>query len=257
MPVDGPWLDTDTVPFADLDAFFELADTSESGWEYTVTWIDCLARGGTRGLFMRGNHSAERQRAEPAERGRAMPFVPPVSLVNGLSLRLFNVAYFNLNRMRAGRSLAHYRPFFYPLDNLADWNRMYGPRGFFQHQCVVPRAAGREAIGAMLDAIARSGEGSFLAVLKTFGARPGIGLLSFPMPGVTLALDFPNRGASTDALLRRLDAIMHEAGGRLYAAKDATMSRELFEAGYPRLGDFLRFRDPKLSSAMSRRLMGY
>jgi FAD/FMN-containing dehydrogenase len=94
-------------------------------------------------------------------------------------------------------------------------------------------------------------------VLKTIGARPGVGLLSFPMPGVTLALDVPNRGASTAALLDRLDAIVREAGGRLYAAKDARMSRELFEAGYPRLGEFLRFRDPKLSSAMSRRLMGH
>ncbi len=257
MPVDGPWLNTETIPFADLDAFFELADASEAGWEYTVSWIDCVARGRTRGLFMRGNHSPERMRPEPAERRRAMPFVPPVSLVNGLSLRLFNVAYFNLNRLKAGRAPAHYRPFFYPLDNLADWNRMYGPRGFFQHQCVVPRAAGRAAIGAMLESIARSGEGSFLAVLKTFGDRPAAGLLSFPMPGVTLALDFPNRGASTAALLERLDAIVHEAGGRLYAAKDARMSRALFEAGYPGLGDFLRFRDPKLSSAMSRRLMGH
>ncbi len=265
MPVDGPWLDTETVPFVGLQAFFELADASEADWEYTVSWIDCLSGGlagglsgsRTRGLFMRGKHSPERLRAVPAERRRAMPFVPPVSLVNGLSLRLFNAAYYALNRMSAGPSTAHYRPFFYPLDHLADWNRMYGPSGFFQHQCVVPRAVGHDAIGAMLDAIARSGEGSFLAVLKTFGARPGIGLLSFPMPGVTLALDFPNRGASTVALLERLDAIVREAGGRLYAAKDARMSRALFEAGYPRLGDFLRFCDPKLSSAMSRRLMGH
>jgi FAD/FMN-containing dehydrogenase len=186
-----------------------------------------------------------------------MPFVPPVSLVNGLSLRLFNFAYYQSNRLRAGRAVSHYRPFFYPLDAVADWNRMYGPRGFFQHQSVVPRPVGQDAIGAMLDAIARSGEGSFLAVLKTFGERTAPGLLSFARPGVTLALDFPNRGERTAALLLRLDAIVAEAGGRLYPAKDASMSRAMFEAGYPALSRFLPYRDPRLGSAMSRRLMGH
>jgi hypothetical protein len=109
-------LDTETVPFAGLQAFFELADASESGWEYTVSWIDCLSGGlvgdRTQGLFMRGRHSPEQRRAEPAERRRTMPFVPPVSLVNGVSLRLFNAAYYALNWMRSGPSTVHYRPFF-------------------------------------------------------------------------------------------------------------------------------------------------
>jgi FAD/FMN-containing dehydrogenase len=259
MPVQSPWLDTETIPYTGLDAFFALADASEGGWEYTVSWIDCLAGARGRGLFIRGNHaSASAQRPEaPALRVRSMPFVPPVSLVNGLSLRLFNFAYYQSNRLRAGRAVSHYRPFFYPLDAVADWNRMYGPHGFFQHQSVVPRRVGRDAIGAMLDAIARSGEGSFLAVLKTFGERTAPGLLSFARPGVTLALDFPNRGERTAALLLRLDAIVAEAGGRLYPAKDASMSRAMFEAGYPALSRFLPYRDPKLGSAMSRRLMGH
>jgi FAD/FMN-containing dehydrogenase len=256
MPVQGPWIDTETIPYRSLDAFFEIADASEADWEYTVSWIDCLAAGQGRGIFVRGNHSAEPMPPPPDKRPRAMAFVPPMSLVNGASLRLFNIAYFHTNRLRAGRGVSHYRPFFYPLDSIAHWNRMYGPRGFFQHQCVIPRSPSREAIGAMLDEIARSGEGSFLAVLKTFGDRPSLGLLSFPMPGVTLALDFPNRGASTFALLDRLDVIVREAGGRLYPAKDARMSRETFEAGYPRLHEFDTFRDPRLTSAMSRRLTG-
>ena len=256
-PVPGPWIDTETLPYASLDAFFDLADASEAGWEYTVSWIDCLAGARGRGLFIRGNHSADGgSRPEPAERMRSMPAVPPFSLVNRASLRLFNAAYFHLNRLRAGRRPAHYRPFFYPLDGLAHWNRMYGPRGFFQHQCVIPRPARREAIAAILDAIARSGEGSFLAVLKTFGDRPPAGLLSFPMAGVTLALDFPNRGERTARPLDRLDAIVRDAGGRIYPAKDARMSRETFEAGYPRLREFAAYRDPRLGSAMSRRLMG-
>jgi FAD/FMN-containing dehydrogenase len=259
MPVQSPWLDTETIPYAGLDAFLELADASEDGWEYTVSWIDCLAGSRGRGLFIRGNHAlASAQRPpEPALRERTMPFVPPISLVNGLSLRLFNAAYYQSKRLRAGRAVSHYRPFFYPLDAVADWNRMYGPHGFFQHQSVVPRPVGRDAIGAMLDAIARSGEGSFLAVLKTFGDRPAPGMLSFARPGVTLALDFPNCGERTAVLLSRLDAIVGEAGGRLYPAKDASMSSAMFEAGYPALSRFLPYRDPRLGSAMSRRLMGH
>jgi FAD/FMN-containing dehydrogenase len=253
--VAGPWFATETVPFANISEFFTLADASEAGWEHTVSWIDCLGGGG-RGLFIRGNPSALINRPPPPARKRQMPFVPPVSLVNRLSLPPFNALYFNLNKWRAGRGISHYEAFNYPLDNLLDWNRMYGPRGFYQYQSVVPRAAGQAAVQAMLDAIAASGEGSFLAVLKTFGARRAPGLLSFPQPGVTLALDFPNRGAATLALFARLDAIVAEAGGRLYAAKDARMPRALFEAGYPRLAEFMQYRDPGISSAMSRRLMG-
>ncbi len=255
-PVAGPWLVSETVPYANIDEFFVLADASESGWEHTVSWIDCLAGGGGRGLFMRANPSAAIDRPLPTPRGRRMPFVPPVSLVNKLSLPPFNAAYFNLNKWKTGKSLVHYESFNYPLDHLLDWNRMYGPRGFYQYQSVVPRAVGNDAVRAMLKAIAASGDGSFLAVLKTFGQRAAPGMLSFPQPGVTLALDFPNRGARTLKLFERLDAIVAEAGGRLYMAKDARMPRQLFEAGYPRLAEFLHYRDPGISSAMSRRLMG-
>lgn len=108
----------------------------------------------------------------------------------------------------------------------------------------------------MLKEIARSGDGSFLAILKTFGHRQSVGMLSFPQPGVTLALDFPNHGARTHKLFERLDAIVREAGGRIYLAKDARMPRDLFEAGYPLLAEFQKFRDPGISSELSRRLMG-
>lgn len=253
--VAGPWFATETIPYARLDAFFPLADASEAGWEHTVSWIDCLGGAG-RGLFMRGNPSALINRPLPPARTRRMPLVPPVSLVNRWSLPPFNALYYHANKWRAGRGVAHYEAFNYPLDNLLDWNRMYGPRGFYQYQSVVPRAVGRDAVQAMLDAIGKAGAGSFLAVLKTFGERQAPGMLSFPQPGVTLALDFPNRGARTLRLFERLDAIVAEAGGRLYAAKDARMPRALFEAGYPRLAEFMPYRDPGISSAMSRRLMG-
>ncbi len=269
--VGSPWLQTETMPYQGLSEFFELADASEQDWEHTVSWIDCLSGPSLRGIFMRGNHLSQAQaEAKPSLRAAlaaqqrkasgkalAMPFVPPVSLVNGLSLKPFNLAYYQLQKLKSGFDVAHYEPFFYPLDNLQHWNRMYGPRGFYQYQSVVPRQGGEAAVQAMLDAISASGEGSFLAVLKTFGNRQSKGMLSFPMPGVTLALDFPNRGERTLKLFDRLDAIVREAGGRLYMAKDARMPRDLFEAGYPRLAEFIKHRDTGISSAMSRRLMEY
>lgn len=254
--VAGPWLVTDTVPYRNLDEFFGLADGSEAGWEQTVSWVDCLSGIG-RGLFFRANPAAIPDLdAKLAQRPKRVPFVPPVSLVNGLSLRPFNEAYFRMNGLKAGHAIAHFEKYNYPLDNLHDWNRVYGPRGFYQYQSVVPREVGRGAVAAMLEAIKASGQGSFLAVLKTFGDRPSRGMMSFPRPGVTLALDFPNRGAATSALFERLDAIVRDAGGRIYAAKDARMPRDLFESGYPRLAEFLQYRDPGISSAMSRRLIG-
>lgn len=254
--VDGPWLNTETVPYANLDEFFRLADDCEADWEHTVSWIDCITGGGGRGLFMRGNPTSAGDRPAPQGRKLTMPMVPPVSLVNRLSLRPFNMAYYHLKKWQTGRAITHYESFFYPLDNLLEWNRMYGPKGFFQYQSVVPREVGQDAVQAMLKEIARSGDGSFLAVLKTFGNRQPVGMMSFPQPGVTLALDFPNHGERTHKLFKRLDAIVREAKGRLYPAKDARMPKELFEAGYPRLAEFIQYRDLGISSGLSRRLIG-
>jgi FAD/FMN-containing dehydrogenase len=269
--VGSPWLRTETLPYQGLTEFFELADASEHDWEHTVSWIDCLAGKTARGIFMRANHMTAKETAampslknalaahQRKAQGKplSMPFVPPISLVNGLSLKPFNMVYYQLQKMKSGFDVAHYEPFSYPLDNLQHWNRMYGPRGFYQYQSVVPRSVGADAVTAMLRAIQRSGQGSFLAVLKTFGNREAKGMLSFPQPGVTLALDFPNRGERTFKLFDQLDAIVREAQGRLYMAKDARMPRDLFEAGYPRLSEFSTHRDAGISSAMSRRLMEF
>ena len=254
--IEGPWLEAENIPFNQLSEFFQLADDSEAGWEHTVSWIDCLNSQG-RGVFMRGNHVAAQTGPSPSGGGIVVPFVPPISLVNTLSLRPFNLAYYQLQARKRERTLVHYEPFFHPLDNVHHWNRIYGPKGFYQYQSVVPRSVGKETVAAMLQTIAAAGEGSFLAVLKTFGERQSVGMMSFPMPGVTLALDFPNKGEKTHALLRSLDAIVREAGGRIYAAKDARMPRDLFESGYPQWTEFVKYRDPGISSAMSRRLMGY
>jgi FAD/FMN-containing dehydrogenase len=257
----SPLLDTETLTYGNLEEFFAIAADSESDWEHTVSWIDCLAAKNSRGIFLRANHRQSTtdtgsRTSQPSAGSLTMPLTPPVSLVNRLSLKPFNAAYYALNARNTGPGVTHYETFFYPLDKILHWNRMYGRKGFYQYQCVVPSSTARDALAAMLTAIATSGEGSFLAVLKTFGNRQSAGLLSFPMPGATLALDFPNRGKKTHQLFDALDIIVSDAGGRLYPAKDARMPRTLFETGYPALGSFHNFRDPGISSAMSRRLMG-
>jgi len=262
MPVPSPYLETQTIGFDNLAQFFELSDASEADWEYTVSWIDCLNKDG-RGVFMRANHATvpEGAKLPKLKKGTlSVPLTPPLSLVNRLSLKPFNVAYYQAQMRKAnkndGKALSHYQPFFYPLDGIKDWNRIYGPHGFYQYQSVVPRKGGEAAVKAMLRAIANSGQGSFLAVLKTFGESQSAGMLSFAQAGVTLALDFPNLGAPTLALMAELDAIVSASGGRLYPAKDARMGAELFAKGYPRLKEFLPYRDKNISSAMSLRLLG-
>ncbi len=255
--VAGPWLEAETIPYSDIDEFFQLADASESAWEHTVSWIDCLSLKG-RGLFMRANPIDKKERLISFPRQKKIPFVLPISFVNSFSLKPFNAAYFYLKKRQKGLSIASIESFSCPLDHILEWNRLYGPNGFFQYQSVVPRADALNTINRMRREIRAAGQGSFLAVLKTFGKKAPLGFLSFPQPnGVTLALDFPNKGKTTLALFERLDAIVHDAGGRIYLAKDACQSRDLFVSGYPKLEQFLSFRDPGISSQLSRRLMGY
>lgn len=252
----GPFLETETIPYRGLDEFFELSAASEAEWEYTVSWIDCLSGMAVRGLFMRGNHIQTQAHEKPKEKSVTMKFVPPISLVNKLTLRPFNTMYYNMKKRKSSRNVTHYEPLFYPLDHVQNWNRMYGPKGFFQYQSVIPHSSARDAVAAMLKEITRSGEGSFLAVLKVLGDKNPVGMLSFPLPGVTLALDFPNKNTRTTKLFERLDAIVREAKGRLYMAKDARMPKDLFESGYPQLQKFLNFRDQGIRSGLSCRLMG-
>lgn len=254
--VAGPWMQVESIRMAGLDDFFELSQASAQSHAYTVAWIDCLARGSAlgRGHFLRANHAAPGATGRLPGAAPSLPLTPPLSLVNRLSLRPFNSLYFHRQWKPRVQRVEHYRPYFYPLDAIGGWNRMYGPRGFLQHQCVLPPEHAREGVRALLDAIARSGEGSFLAVLKEFGQRTAPGLLSFCRPGTTLALDFA-RSARSLALLDRLDAIVAEAGGAVYPAKDARMSPAMFRRGQPRLDEFLPHLDPAFSSSFWRRVM--
>jgi FAD/FMN-containing dehydrogenase len=255
-PIAGPLMSVETIRFANFEEFLRLQSQSDQDFEYTVAWVDCLGTGRQlgRGWFERANHAAARTAVQyPRPHGINVPFAPPFSLVNAASLRAFNTLYYHWPRAR--HSKPWFESFFYPLDSIGNWNRLYGPRGLYQYQCVIPDAAGREGTTALLNAIARSGQGSFLAVLKVFGALESPGLLSFPRKGITLALDFPNRGADLERLFIELDAIVVDSGGRLYPAKDGRMPAKLFREGFPRWREFTPFIDPRSSSSFWRRVM--
>jgi len=249
-------IDQRSVKFNGLAEFFDLSRQYDPDHEYSVAWIDCLSSGknAARGLYLMGNH-ARVGSLKPSTNSRLkMLFDPPVSLVNPFTLRVFNALYYHRQRAKEVRSRISYAPFFYPLDSILHWNRIYGKRGFQQYQCVVPRKNAHEAMSAVLAEISRSGSGSFLAVLKQFGDITSRGPLSFPIPGVTLALDFPQKEFATARLFEKLDAIVHEAGGRLYPAKDAHMSAAHFKQAYPAWYQVEALRDPKLLSRFWKRV---
>lgn len=257
MPVSNPFMITKFIRFRSLEEFWAINAEAESRWPYTVAWIDCVATGKRqgRGIFILGRH-APTQSDLPTWRAsnRLFPIDLPFSLVNGLSLRVFNWAYYH-RPLPKGQALSHYVPYFCPLDSIQEWNRIYGRNGFFQYQCVLPPAASSEGMRDLLRIIAQRKEGSFLAVLKTFGNAKAPGMLSFPRPGATLALDFPNRGERTFKLFNELDAVVRAHGGALYPAKDARMPGELFRNSFPELERFKAFIDPNFSSSFWRRVM--
>ncbi|RCS25401.1 FAD-binding oxidoreductase [Phyllobacterium salinisoli] len=237
--------------FADLDQFFELAEKADEANEYAVAWIDQIARGARagRGLLLTGNHAGNGNfTVNPRPTRLRVPFELPFSALNRPSLTLFNAAYLNLKGRGAEPHLTGYERFFYPLDGMRDWNRLYGPAGLYQHQSVIPYAQAPDTIPAMLEATRKAGEVSFLTVLKRFGTIGSPGLLSFPQPGYTLTLDFPNRGAGTLALLSELDRLTIAAGGRVNPYKDQRMSPATFAASFPHWKKLEEHRDPAFSS---------
>jgi len=255
------WLEVELVPFTGVKEFMSLTEESAKGWEHTVAWFDAAARGKNfaRGIYIRGNFTAdglagkEPRKIHPQPR-LSVPMTMPSCTLNSWSVKAFNALYFHRVPRSGRKLLQHYEPFFYPLDAVDGWSKIYGKRGFFQYQSVTPEAAGVQPLEEMARAISASGEASFLAVLKTFGPRTSPGLLSFPKAGITLALDFPNRGQTTLRLFDRLDAIVRAAKGRLYPAKDSRMSAEDFRNGYPGLQEFLPQVDPAFCSDFWKRV---
>ncbi|MGF7053043.1 FAD/FMN-containing dehydrogenase [Bosea sp. OAE752] len=257
MPIRSAAMEQEVLHFDSLDGFFGLAAESDSTHDYTVAWIDALASGRHfgRGVFFRANHAPDFGFLPP-QPGRSLrfPIEPPFPLINRVTLSAFNWLYRHSQPRGAAPRRVPYRPFFYPLDRIRDWNRAYGPQGLRQFQCAVPMAGARRAVEEMLSRTLAAGEASFLTVLKLFGAKRSPGLMSFPIPGATLTLDFPNRGARTEALLRELDRIAIEAGGRVNPYKDARMSAATFQASFPQWRDFATHIDPGFSSDFWRRV---
>jgi FAD/FMN-containing dehydrogenase len=245
-----------TQRFDNIEEFFALSNELDPLHEFSVAWVDCAAKGSStgRGVYMAGDFAEEGGLLLSRGATLSVPFVPPVSLVNRVSLRAFNEAYWRSFPRLRKRDHSTFESFFFPLDRILHWNRMYGPRGFQQYQCVLPPDAAVSGVKTLLGAIADSGAGSFLAVLKQFGEYRSPGLLSFPLPGVTLALDFPNHGQRTDELFQRLDAIVREANGRLYPAKDAHMNAADFQRAYPQWEELEALRDPGLNSRFWQRV---
>ena len=252
--VDSPHITMERIRFEKLDDFFPLSRESDASFEYTVAWVDCLAKGRSlgRGAFMRGNHATRAEAAHIGGLGRTftVPMEAPGVLLNPLFMHAFNAVYYRWPPSRVARAVTHWAPFFYPLDAVHHWNLMYGRRGFIQFQCVVPDEAIREILGR----IATSRQASFLAVLKTFGTIRSPGLMSFPRPGATLALDMAYRGAITHQLYDELDRVVADAGGAVYPAKDALMSPESFRRFFPQAQELRPFIDPRFSSSFWRRV---
>ncbi|AIO94928.1 FAD-binding oxidoreductase [Burkholderia pseudomallei] len=250
MPIRSSLIDVTSIRFPNLDGFFKLSEQLDPKHEYSVAWVDCLSRGASlgRGIFMVGDHAAEGALEVNRRKKHTVPFTLPVPLFNGVTLRALNELYYRRQRRPEVHAKIDYDAYFYPLDSLLEWNRIYGRAGFQQYQCVVPPYTARDATRAILEAISSSGTGSFLAVLKRCGKSISPGLLSFPMEGTSLALDFPQRDASIARLFTRLDAIVREAGGRLYPAKDAHMSGPDFRAAYPQWQQLEALRDPAMLS---------
>jgi FAD/FMN-containing dehydrogenase len=253
-PIVSRKISYEATKFHGLEEFMALSEENR-GREYTVSWIDCVATGrnAALGIFMCGDHSeVAEERSATREKTISFPVDLPAFALNRLTVGLFNTLYFHKQTSKKVAKLVDYEPFFYPLDAILHWNRMYGKQGLLQFQCVVPHI---DAIREILRTIADSGLASFLAVLKVCGDVPSPGLLSFPKPGITLALDFPIREGRTFALVDRLGEMTQAAGGRLYSAKDARMTGTQFKDFYPHWEEFARYIDPQFSSSFWRRVM--
>lgn len=269
-PIETSYLSVDYERAANLDDALDRLGARDHEYAYSVAWIDCLAKGGSlgRSVLMRGNparlQEVRRAGVDEPLRGRSpqrlrVPLDAPGFLLNRTTVRAFNALYYRRHPVDGRDRIVHFEPFFYPLDGIRDWNRLYGRRGFVQYQFVLPPGDARSGLVEALEILSGSGAPPFLAVLKRFGAVEEANLLSFPRPGFTLALDLPWRGEETEVLLRSLDEVVLARGGRVYLAKDARLGAEPVATMYPELDAWREIRtriDPegRFSSDLARRV---
>ncbi len=264
VQVPTAWIWQETERIGNIDKYLVALRESAVDWPMTVGWIDCLSVGAAmgRGILMKGRW-AEPDEA-PARAPRARPQITfPVELPSGFLgrplVKTFNTLFFHQHRRRARRGCIHPEPYFYPLDTVHHWNRMYGRKGFAQYQCVLPAAGMPDNARRFLDVLTSLGGASFLSVIKDCGAE-GDGILSFPMPGISVALDIP-MGDDTQHIVDRLNEFVIDEGGRIYLSKDALTRAEHYRAMDPRVDRFLEIRrkydpDLRIRSAQSVRLFG-
>ena len=249
-------IDYQGIQFHGVDEFLALTEQYKNV-EYTVSWVDCASTGKNfaRGVFMLGEHSVMPDELyESPEPKLVFPFNLPGFALNEYSVKAFNTVFFHKQMKRRVRALQDYEPFFYPLDAVLKWNRMYGKRGLLQFQYAIPWAHAREGTIAIMQEVAKSGLASFLAVLKAFGDVSSPGMMSFPQAGITLALDFPIKPGKSFPLFDRLADMTLEFGGKLYPAKDARMTSGQFQTSYPQWQEFAKYKDPLLTSGFWERV---
>jgi FAD/FMN-containing dehydrogenase len=255
-PIVSRMIDYEGIQFHGIDEFLALKQQYQNV-EYTVSWIDCASTGKNfaRGIFMLGGHSQVPGDLKPSTEPKLVfPFDAPGFALNHTTVSLFNTLFFHKQMKAHVRTVQDYEPFFYPLDKVLHWNRMYGKAGLVQFQYAIPWEHAKEGTIAILREIAKSGLASFLAVLKAFGDIPSLGMMSFPQAGIMFALDFPIKPNLTFPLLQRLGDMTLEYGGRLYPAKDAAMTPYQFQTFYPEWERFARYRDPMLTSSFWERV---
>ncbi len=252
--VRSSYIEQKTIKFSSLKEFFSLSAAYDKQHEYSVSWIDCLSGENTRGHYIVGDHCDDMEFDWKAKKKINFPVTPPFSLVNNLSLKPFNSIYYSKQFHKEVVKKIDFESFFYPLDSITNWNKMYGKNGFQQYQCVIPFDNGYEVLTNILAAIKKSNVGSFLAVLKVFGGIKSPGLLSFPRPGITIALDFPCRTKINRSLFTILDSIINEASGRLYPAKDSHMSSDAFKNSYPNWVAMEKLKDKNVNSHFWKRV---
>jgi FAD/FMN-containing dehydrogenase len=255
--VPSPYIKMDSIKFDNLEEFFEINSEADNRFDYTVSWIDCTATGSRigRGIYTGGNFTeVDRKKSDLKESGNPPNFPLEYPFINNATVNLFNKLYFNKQINKSETSITHYNPFFYPLDAVDGWNKAYGKNGFLQYQFLVPFGREYDTVHKLLRKVSESGLSSFLTVMKTFGDVPSPGMLSFPKPGVNLAIDFRYNGRKTLETLNLLDEIVRNAGGSIYPAKDAHMSGEDFKRFYPMWKEFEKYKDLKFSSSFWRRV---